>query len=301
MPDQYPEWDAYRMQRRSEPIPPEEAGTPPAEIYSPPGAWASPLYVEDARPGDQYMQPSPPAAFQTPPPREGPTGPSRRSSRSKTRGILLGIAGVTVLATLIAIPVRAHMTGGDSHKRPEVIGQPPPTGSSATPRPSEFATSTTGPGCGGGAYKRVGYYVDGKAGWLNGSGGYSGAGCDGRFDALPMSGDVKKADPSLYAQWELDPKTKRQCKVDLFIPDNANKMYVGGSPAYYTVEQRKGNKKLLAFSVDQPRSLGKWVSSAVFTVDGPFYVRLANTGKDWTDTRKTFTHVVAAQARALCS
>jgi translation initiation factor IF-2 len=141
--------------------------------------------------------------------------------------------------------------------------------------------------------------VDGKAGWLSGSGGYSGAGCDGRFDALPMSGDVKKADPSLYAQWTFDPGSRHQCEVALYIPNNADKMYVGGSPAHYTVEQ--GKKRILSFSIDQPRSLGRWVSSAVFKVDGPFSVRLANTGKDWTDTKNTFTHVVAAQARTTCS
>jgi translation initiation factor IF-2 len=116
-----------------------------------------------------------------------------------------------------------------------------------------------------------------------------------------MSGDAKKADPTLYAQWAFDPRAKRQCKVALYIPDNGDKVYVGGSPAHYTVLQKKGDEKLLSFSIDQPRSLGRWVSSTAFTVDGPFAVRLANTGKDWTDTSKTFAHVVAAQARAVCS
>jgi hypothetical protein len=301
MPDRNSEWDAYRLKRRSEPIPPEEADTPPAGAYSPPVVWASPMYAEDVRPGDLDVQPSSPAAPQPPPKQEGSAGPPPHSSGSKMRLILFGIASVTVLTTLIAVPVVAHLTGGSSHKRPEATRQPPPTGTSTTPPPSSVAPSTTGPGCGGGAYKRVGYYVDGKAGWLSGSGGYSGAGCNGRFDALPMSGDAKKADPSLYAQWVFDPRLRRQCKVVLYIPNNANKMYVGGSPAYYTVEQTKGNKRLLSFSIDQPRSLGQWVSSAVFNVDGPFYIRLANTGKDWTDARNTFTHVVAAQARAICS
>ena len=288
MSDRYSEWDDYRLKRRSEPIPPEEADTQPAEAFPPPVVWASPLYAEDTRPRDPGARPPAP---RTPPEHAASAG-------SKLRLVLLGIGGAAVLATLIAVPVLA-LTGGSSEKRPAAVRQAPPTGTSTTPPPSSVALSAVGPGCGGGAYERVGHYVDGKAGWLSGSGGYSGAGCDGRFDALPMSGDVKKADPSLYAQWTFDPGSKHQCKVALYIPDNADKMYVGGSPAHYTVEQSK--KQLLSFTIDQPRSLGQWVSSGVFTVDGPFSVRLANTGKDWTDTKNTFTHVVAAQARTTCS
>ncbi|GAB2829738.1 hypothetical protein GCM10027176_37640 [Actinoallomurus bryophytorum] len=291
MPDRNSEWDAYRMKRRSEPIPPEEPDTPPAEAYSPAVVWAFPL---DAQPGERGVQP---AAPQAPPQPEGPTGPSG----SKRPLTLLGIAGMTVLVALTAALAVAFLAGGSSDKRPEVTRQPPPAGTSTTPPPSSAAPSIIGPGCGGGAYKRFGYYVDGKAGWLSGSGGYAGAGCNGSFDALPMSGDAKKADPTLYAQWEFDPRLRRKCKVLLYIPDNTDRRYVGGSPARYTVGQRNGDKKLLSFSIDQPKSLGKWVDSAVFNVDGPFHVRLANTGKDWTDARSTFTHVVAAQARAICS
>jgi hypothetical protein len=301
MPDRYSEWDAYRLKRRSEPIPPDAADTPAAEAYSPAVVWASSMYAEDVQAGDLDVRPSSPAAPQTPPEQEGSAGPFPRPPGSKVRPILLGIASVTVLTTLIVAPVVAHLTGRSSHRPSEANRQPPPAGTSATPPLSRVSPSTTGPGCGGDTYKRVGYYVDGKAGWLSGSGGYSGAGCDGRFDALPMSGDAKKADPSLYAQWAFDPGSARQCKVALYIPDNGNKMYVGGSPAYYTVQQKKGNKRLLSFSIYQPRHIGQWVPSATFKVDGSFYIRVANTGKDWTDTRNTFAHVVAAQARTICS
>lgn len=301
MPDRYSEWDAYRLKRRSEPIPPDAADTPATEAYSPAVVWASSTYAEDVRPGDRDVQPSSSAAPQTPLGQEGPAGPFPQPPGSKMRPILLGIASVTVLTTLIAALVVTHLTGSSGREPSEAGRQPPPTGTNTTPPLSRVAPGTTGPGCGGGTYKRVGYYVDGKAGWLSGSGNYSGAGCGGRFDALPMSGDVKKADPTLYAQWAFDPGLRRQCKVALYIPNNGNKMYVGGAPAYYTVQQKKGSKKLLSFSIDQPRSIGRWVSSTAFSVDGPFYVRLANTGKDWTDTRSTYTHVVAAQARPICS
>jgi hypothetical protein len=300
MPDRYSEWDAYRLKRRSEPIPPDaaEADTPAAETFSPAVVWASSMYAEDVRPGDLDVQSSSPAA---PPRQEGSAGSSPRSAGSKVRPILLGIASVTVLTTLIGAPVVAHLAGWSSDNPSEAGRRPSPNGAGTTPPVSGVSPTITGPGCGDNTYQRVGYYVDGKAGWLSGSGGYSGTGCDGRFDALPMSGDAKKADPTLYAQWVFDPRSERRCKVALYIPDNDNKVYVGGSPAHYTIQQKQGNKRLLSFSIDQPRSTGRWVSSAAFGVDGPFSIRLANTGKDWTGTKKTFTHIAAAQARATCS
>ncbi|MDN3358456.1 hypothetical protein [Actinomadura sp. DC4] len=278
MPDRYSEWDAYRMKQRSEPVPPDTADDPVAESYPPAIIWASSMYAEDA---GTDVRPPPPEA----PPSQG------ASRRSMMRPVLLGIASVTVLAALIAAPVVTHLTGRGSRK---------PSGAGTHPAAPPLPPSTTGPGCGGGAYKRVGFYKDGKAGWLSGSGGFSGAGCDGKFDALPMSGDAKKADPKLYAQWAFDPKSGRQCTVAIFIPNDGDEVFVGGSPALYTVRRKKDDAKLLSFGIDQPRSRGRWVSSAAFTADGPFYVRLANTGKDWTDTKKTFTHVAAAQARAVC-
>lgn len=285
MADRYAEWDAYRSERRSEPVPPEVVDAPAAETYSPAVVWASAMYAQDVPPGD--LRPLPPAA--TPPPLE-----QDEPAGSKVRPALLGIASVIVVTTLIAAPVVARLTGWGSHDPSESGTRQPATGTSATPA----APGTTGPGCAGDAYQRAGFFVHGKAGWLSGSGGYSGAGCDGRFDALPTSGDAKKADPKLYAQWAFDPRSKHQCEATLYIPDKADRTYVGGSPAHYTVRQNKGGRKLLSFSIDQPRSRGRWVSSAVFTVDGPFHVRLTNTG---TNPDKTFTHVVAAQARAACS
>jgi len=293
MPDRYSEWDAYRLKRRSEPTPPEGSDAPPPETYSPAVVWATAMYAEDVRPGDLVVrQPSPAAPHE----REGSATSFPRSAGSKLRPILLGVASLAVLATLIAAPVVTHLTGWTGHEPSKAA---PPAGAT-TPALSPVSPGTAGPGCGGDSYQRVGYYVDGKAGWLGGSGG-SGAGCGGRFDALPMSGDAKKADPTLYARWTFDPRAKHQCKVALFIPNNSDKTYVGGNPAHYTVLQKKGGAKLLSFSIDQPRSLGRWVGSTAFTVDGPFEIRLANTGKDWTDTSKTFAHVVAAQARAVCS
>src|SRR4051794_34693695 len=95
MPDRYPEWDDYRLQRRSEPIPPEGAD---AEAFSPAAVWASSKYAGAVRPGDPNAHPSSPLAPQSPPGRP----------RSKMRFILLGVAGLAVLTALIAAPVVTH-------------------------------------------------------------------------------------------------------------------------------------------------------------------------------------------------
>src|SRR3569833_166646 len=227
-----------------------------------------------------------------------PETPAAPAPGSRTRPVLLGaVAAVTALAAALVV---THLAGKGGHGPPDAGRRPSPAGTTTTASAPRVLPITAGPGCGGNGYRRVGYYVDGRAGWLSGSGGYAGAGCDGRFDALPMSGDASRADPTLYAQWTFDPGPGRRCTVALYIPADDRTVYVGGSPAHYTVLRSTDGRALLSFTVDQPRSRGRWASSAAFTVDGPFSVRLANTGKDWTDTKSTFTHIAAAQARATC-
>jgi hypothetical protein len=157
-----------------------------------------------------------------------------------------------------------------------------------------------GPGCPGGAYLRTGFYTDGDSGWLAGSQGYSGAGCDGRFDALPMSGSTTSDDPTLFVRWAFDPGSHHECAVSVFIPGNGNKVLVGGEPAHYSVHQQSGGAQLAGFHIDQPAALGRWVRGGSFTAQGAFYVRLDNTGKDWSGDRNTYAHVAAAQVRAAC-
>jgi translation initiation factor IF-2 len=158
-----------------------------------------------------------------------------------------------------------------------------------------------GPGCSGGSYSRVGYYTKGKSGWLSGSGGFSGQGCNGRFDALPMSGSDTSHDSGLYALWTFDPGSHTQCKVQIYIPNKSDRVYVGGSPAHYSVHQQNGGAILAGFSFDQPGNRGRWVDGRSFTTHGPFWVRVANIGKDWSGNKRTYAHVAAAQVRATCS
>jgi|tagenome__1003787_1003787.scaffolds.fasta_scaffold20815462_2 hypothetical protein len=191
------------------------------------------------------------------------------------------------------------------HPTPTVLGER--TGAGGTPGPARSGGAAepkfslvAGPGCGGGGYTRVGFYTDGRSGWLAGSDGSSGGGCDGRFDALPMSGEAGHADPTLFAQWTFDPGSRHKCTVAVYTPDSGSEVYVGGRPAHFSVHQVSGGASLAGFHIDQPASRGRWVSGASFTAGGPFYVRLDNTGQDWTGNRKTYAHLAAGRVRATC-
>lgn len=174
---------------------------------------------------------------------------------------------------------------------------PAKSGGAAHPRFS----AVVGPGCfGSGTYDRIGYYTDGRSGWLAGSGGYSGAGCDGRFDALPMSGTTSGDDPGLWARWTFYPGPLHKCAVAVYIPKNSSRVYVGGDPAHYSIHLVSDNSAVTGFHVYQWRTLGRWVDARSFTARSAFYVRLDNTGKDWSGEKKTYAHVAAAQVRATC-
>jgi len=177
--------------------------------------------------------------------------------------------------------------------------KPGAAASGGAAHPKRFSL-VAGPGCGGGAYDRIGYYTEGKSGWLAGSDGYSGSGCDGRFDSLPMSGSSSVRDPALYVRWTFDPGSRDKCAVTVYTPKNSDKVYVGGSPASYSVHLVNGDARVARFHVDQRHTLGRWVSGGSFTAKGAFYVRLNNTGKDWWGDTKTYAHVAAAQVRATC-
>lgn len=197
-------------------------------------------------------------------------------------------------STVTPNPTRSGVRG---HKGAGAKPGPAKSSGAAHPKFSVVA----GPGCGGGGYTRVGYYTDGKSGWLAGSDGYSGAGCDGRFDALPMSGTTTGDDPNLYARWTFDPGSHHDCAVTVYTPKNGSNVYVGGSPAHFSVHQVSGGTSLAGFHIDQPASLGRWVSGRSFTASGPFYVRLDNTGQDWSGDKKTYAHIAAGRIRATCS
>jgi hypothetical protein len=257
------------------------------------------------------------------------------SHQTGSRGGRTGLAllGTLAAAAIIVVPLIVWSSQGRDHPagsaaRPGAGAVTPgtpsgPADSAATPHPTQTGVRggkgasakpgasggaahpkrfslVAGPGCAGGAYARIGYYTEGTSGWLAGSDGYSGSGCDGRFDSLPMSGTTSGDDPTLYARWTFDPGSRHKCAVAVYTPKNSSKVYVGGSPAHYSVHLQSGNTPVTGFHIDQPHTLGRWVDGRSFTAKGAFYVRLDNTGKDWSGDTKTYAHVAAAQVRATC-
>ncbi|HEV7935712.1 MAG TPA: hypothetical protein VGP70_25780 [Actinomadura sp.] len=200
-----------------------------------------------------------------------------------------------------AAPASSGGPAGSGSSGGSQPAQAPGHGAAGIGKAQGIFNVVAGPGCGGGSYSRVGYYTKGKSGWLSGSGGFSGQGCNGRFDALPMSGSDTSHDSGLYALWTFDPGSHTQCKVQIYIPNKSDRVYVGGSPAHYSVHQKNGGAILAGFSFDQPSNRGRWVNGRSFTSHGPFWVRVANIGKDWSGNKRTYAHVAAAQVRATCS
>jgi hypothetical protein len=303
---------------------PRVTSAPAADLFSP--AEVRPTGALEALADPAVPEPEPATAAEWEVPRHA-AGRRRRTGRV--------LAGILVGAALLVAPLLVWSLHGRDHHRAGAAARPSSV-PSATPSSSAQATETptphpvrtdvgertgapmnpdparshgaahpkfsvvAGPGCGGGGYTRVGFYTDGESGWLAGSDGSSGGGCDGRFDALPMSGDAGSDDPTLFARWTFDPGSHHKCAVAVFTPKNGSEVLVGGRPAHFSVHQVAGGAALAGFHIDQPASLGRWTSATSFTTGGPFYVRLDNTGQDWTGDRKTYAHVAAGRVRATC-
>ena len=173
----------------------------------------------------------------------------------------------------------------------------------AAPPPATYA-AVGGPSCtaSGASTSKVGYYTDGKSGWLTSSGGDTADGCGGQYYALPMSGDASKDDGNHFL-WTFKTGAVHSgtCQVSVFVPTAAIE-YVGGDPAYYTVHDSTGTSDQVgSFTVNQVSDHG-WVSAGSFPVaNGQFTVELHTRGQDWEGDKVTYAHLAAAQIRLRCT
>ncbi|MEV4616143.1 hypothetical protein AB0K43_26640 [Kitasatospora sp. NPDC049258] len=187
---------------------------------------------------------------------------------------------------------------------PRTTAPAPPAATLPPAGPAPFR-AVAGFGCAGpgGHFKEVGAFSEGAGGWNTvNSGGYAGDSCDGRFEAVPMSGDRNKDDPSFYAQWTFDVgTTTAACTVAVYVPTSSSVKQVGGAPAYYTVGAGSGGD-LGSFTVDQIGNRGSWVDAGSFAArNGTLTVKLHNRGLDFTGSgQKTYAHLAAAQIRVDC-
>jgi translation initiation factor IF-2 len=186
----------------------------------------------------------------------------------------------------------------------------PPTERDATSALATGFAATTGYGCpstAAASFSETGRWTQSLDGFLQvASGGMQTPGCDGTFDAMPMSGSATAGDPGNYATWTFrtSPVTTGTCHLDVYVPDDTSLEHAGGDPAVYTVydsDQATGTPAG-TFSVHQPASLGQWVPSPAFAVtSGAMTVRLDSRGVDWTSSGPDHAHIAVSDVSISCA
>ncbi|WP_344581856.1 hypothetical protein [Streptomyces lunalinharesii] len=157
-------------------------------------------------------------------------------------------AAATVGLVLVGVTVViSQMPGSDSH--------------------GSAYSGIVGRGCGskGATFTENGYYEDGDSGWIRDTtGGYTGDGCSGQYDAVPMSGSAAKDDGN-SAVWTFtaDSLNGATCKVQVHVPDNPDVKRVGGRSTFYSVHPGAGAgaNTLGTFDIDQVENRGKWFTT----------------------------------------
>ena len=180
------------------------------------------------------------------------------------------------------------------------------------PPPPEFRyAEVAGVGCAPNeriAYGTAGEFWegDGTHSWAFGfEGGFAKEKCDGRWHAIPVSGDPD-APNGRYAFWTFNIGfTDAQCEIYVHIPDAESPRWVGGTPAQYQLHPSADpatSEPFASFTVDQVADKGGWVHVGAYTPPGDtISVKLQNSGSDQIDGQDTNAHVVASAVRTRCN
>jgi hypothetical protein len=217
------------------------------------------------------------------------------SPTSPTSDTYLIVGPETTSPSISPTPARPRSgTGGQPAKPP--VKQPPRA-------PAVPFSAVAGDGCPHSStrgYQEIGRYTDGSRGWYSrSSGGWTGDGCDGSFDALPMSGSATRDDRTAYVVWWFKPANLRQgsCTLSVYIPTGREYQDVAGDPAYYNVVAGEGNyDRISGFAIDQIANRGRWLTAGTFPLrDGQIAVQMVTRGQD-----PNGEHLAAAQVRASC-
>lgn len=167
-----------------------------------------------------------------------------------------------------------------------------------------------GYGCGStwsAAFTEHGRWTDGLNGFISApSGGPRAQGCDGSFDAMPMSGSTANDDPSNYALWifRTAPVVRGTCDLKVYVPASSSIEQVGGNPAVYQVFASAGTagQELGSFNVDQVANSGRWVTEPGWPItDGTLTVKLESYGVDWSGSSSTHAHIAVSAVVMTCS
>ncbi|MBR8743379.1 hypothetical protein DSY14_16845 [Nocardiopsis sp. MG754419] len=180
------------------------------------------------------------------------------------------------------------------------------------PPPPEFRyAEVAGVGCAPNeriAYGTAGefWHGDGTDSWAFGfEGGFTAENCDGRWHAIPVSGDPDVPNGK-YAFWTFNIGfTDAACDVYVHIPDAESPRWVGGEPAQYQLHPSADpatSEPFASFTVDQVADKGGWVYVGSYDAPGDtISVKLQNSGADQVDGRDTNAHVVASAVRTRCN
>jgi translation initiation factor IF-2 len=186
---------------------------------------------------------------------------------------------------------------------PSRAAAPPAQPDNNRPPSGATFTAVAGDGCphdGTRGYAEVGRYTDGTRGWYSrSSGGWTGNGCSGSFDALPMSGSATRDATSAFVVWWFKPANFRQgtCEISVYVPTGNDFQDVAGSPAFYNMFVRERDwVRTAGFSIEQIQARGSWVSAGSYPLrDGQITVQMVTRGEN-----PNGEHLAAAQVRASC-
>ncbi|PDP85293.1 hypothetical protein CQJ94_23190 [Glycomyces fuscus] len=175
---------------------------------------------------------------------------------------------------------------------------------------SEPFLAVAGPGCqtsSGASYANAGRWdsAEGTASWSTRPGGYAQEGCDGGYEALPVSGDPERGNGQ-YAAWTFTPgEAGVVCELYVHVPDDESPLWIAPGEARYQIfsgPEAEGSA-VAVFGFDQAQIRGGWVQVTGFTSPTEeFTVQLTNAGADaLADQEHTSAHVAASAVRASCS
>lgn len=168
----------------------------------------------------------------------------------------------------------------------------------------------TGPGCAGttdSSYGGEGRWrsAEDSAGWATRTGGYDQEGCEGSYEAIPVSGDPEKGDHQ-YAEWTFTPGEEgAACEIYVHVPEDESPLWVAAGEARYRIHPADETTEppVAVFGFDQSEVAGGWVQVTGFVSPAEaFTVRLTNAGQDpFPEDEHMNAHVAASAMRADCS
>jgi translation initiation factor IF-2 len=258
---------------------------------------------------------------------------NRSGRRRGTVGLRWAVAAVLVGVTLLTLVISPR----DGHRRPTArtpVAAMSSTHGAVSPTQPGHGTPVASPSLAGGApvvpplaptgaalhytavagygcstsagqsYQEFGAPFTGSNPWRHATqGGYVGAGCDGSYDTIPISGSTRYS-LTQYPLWRFtaSPVVHGTCVVDIYVPATTDVTLAGGNPAYYSAFDSfamTSSADVGNFQLNQEQNHGTWVREGPFAVGaGQLMVRMVNRG---VDPAHPDARIAAAPMRAECT